>query len=158
MLKKDDIAPEFYLPNEDGVEISLRDLSDYTVIVYFYPKDNTSGCSIQALDFTNLYDEFKRLNIVVVGISPDSIESHKKFIAQRGLKLILLSDKDKEVAKKYFAYGTKKMYGKEVQGMFRSVFIIKDGKILESFYNVKAKDSIKKVCNFLDLDKDVSSK
>lgn len=153
-LKAGDIAPQFSLPNEDGVVISLQDLIGYTIVLYFYPKDNTSGCTIQAQEFSQLLESFESLNAIVVGISPDKIKTHKKFIQDKDLKIILLSDEDKNIATKYHAYGKKNMYGKEVMGIYRSTFIIKDGKIMQSFYNVKAKGHAQKILEFLqDMEK-----
>ncbi len=148
-LKSGDIAPIFSLPNEDGVVISLQDFVGYTIVLYFYPKDNTSGCTTQAQEFSQLLESFEKLNTIIVGISPDKIQTHKKFIQSKDIKIILLSDEDKGVATKYHAYGKKNMYGKEVFGIYRSTFIIKDGKIIESFYNVKAKGHAQKILDFL---------
>ncbi|MWV61728.1 redoxin domain-containing protein [Helicobacter saguini] len=144
-LKKGDVAPDFSLPNEDNVEISLRDLGEKTIILYFYPKDNTSGCTTEAQEFSALKAEFERLDCVIIGISPDKTSTHKKFIESKNLNIILLSDEKRAVASKYHAFGKKMMYGKEVQGIIRSTFIIKNGKILESFYNVRAKGHAQKV-------------
>ena len=144
-LKSGDKAPEFSLPNEDNVEIALRDLDGYTIILYFYPKDNTPGCTTEADEFSALKEEFKAQNAVIVGISPDSAASHRKFIESKKLNIILLSDENKAVASLYRAFGKRVMYGKEVLGIIRSTFIIKNGIILESFYNVKAKGHAQKV-------------
>ncbi|RDU67106.1 thioredoxin-dependent thiol peroxidase [Helicobacter didelphidarum] len=148
-LKSGDVAPNFSLPNEDNVEIALQDIVNYTIVLYFYPKDNTSGCTTQAQEFSALKKEFEALNVVIIGISPDKSETHKKFIDSHSLNIILLSDVEKKVATKYHAYGKKLMYGKEVQGIIRSTFIIKDNKIIESFYNVKAKGHAQKILDFL---------
>lgn len=148
-LKAGDCAPLFSLPNEDNVVISLQDLFDYTVILYFYPKDNTSGCTTQAQEFSELIESFQQYNAIVVGISPDKTTTHKKFIQSKDLKIILLSDTDKNVATKYHAYGKKMMYGKEVFGIYRSTFIIKKGKVIESFYNVKAKGHAQKILDYI---------
>lgn len=149
MLNTGDIAPEFSLPNEDGVQISLQDFIDRIVVLYFYPRNDTPGCTLQALDFTKYYEELLSYNAVVVGISQQNQESCKNFVIKHGLKLILLSDDDKSVARKYFAFGERRMYGKQVQGIIRSVFIIENNKIKRAFYNIKAKDSAKKVLDFL---------
>lgn len=148
-LKSGDTAPDFSLPNEDNVEICLQDLADYTIILYFYPKDNTSGCTTEAQEFSDLLESFEKLNAIVLGVSPDKTSTHKKFIQSKDLKITLLSDTDKNVATKYHAYGKKMMYGKEVNGIYRSTFIIKDGKIIESFYNVKAKGHAQNILSFL---------
>lgn len=149
-LQSGDTAPLFSLPNEDNVAISLQDLFGYTIVLYFYSKDNTSGCTTQAQEFSALMPEFERLNTIVVGISPDKTTTHKKFIQSKDLKVILLSDVDKSVATKYHAYGKKMMYGKEVQGIYRSTFVIREGKILQSFYNVKAKGHAAKILEYVE--------
>lgn len=149
-LEIGDIAPSFALQNQDGVEVRLQDILGKTLVLYFYPKDNTSGCSLEAQDFTSLLGEFQSLGANVVGVSPDSIQSHKRFIEAKGLKLMLLSDPSRSVSASYGAYGMKKMYGKEVQGIIRSTFVIsKEGKILQTFYNVKAKEHAGKVLEFV---------
>lgn len=143
-------APLFSLPNEDNVVVALQDFFDYNVILYFYPKDNTSACTTQAQEFSELIGSFEKHNAVVIGISPDKTVTHKKFIQNKNLKIILLSDIDKVVAMKYGAYGKKVMYGKEVFGIRRSTFIIKNGEIFKSFYNVRASGHAKKILEFLD--------
>lgn len=149
-LEIGDIAPSFALQNQDGVEVRLQDILGKTLVLYFYPKDNTSGCSLEAQDFTSLLGEFQSLGANVVGVSPDSIQSHKRFIEAKGLKLMLLSDPSRSVSASYGAYGVKKMYGKEVQGIIRSTFVISnEGKILKTFYNVKAKEHAGKVLEFV---------
>ncbi|RDU70593.1 peroxiredoxin [Helicobacter brantae] len=149
-LEINDIAPSFALQNQDGVEVRLQDILGKVLVLYFYPKDNTSGCSLEAQDFTSLLGEFQSLGANVVGVSPDSIQSHKRFIEAKGLKLMLLSDPSRSVSASYGAYGVKKMYGKEVQGIIRSTFVIsKEGKILQTFYNVKAKGHAEKVLEFV---------
>ncbi|PAF47996.1 peroxiredoxin [Helicobacter sp. 12S02634-8] len=149
-LKIGDKAPSFRLKNQDDLEISSQDFGSKTIVLYFYPKDNTSGCSIEAIDFTSLLGEFASKGAVVIGISPDSPKSHKKFIADKALKHILLSDPDKSVASAYGAYGKKMMYGKEVFGIIRSTFVISpDGYIRNAFYNVRAKGHASKVLESL---------
>ncbi len=150
MLKIGDKAPEFRLQNADGIEISLRDFGQKVIVVYFYPKDNTSGCTIEANEFSELLDEFAKKNAVIIGISPDSIKSHQNFINKQNLKHILLSDPDRSVASAYGAYGKKMMYGKEVMGIIRSTFVIQDGLVRQAFYNVRAKGHAKKVLESLD--------
>lgn len=146
MLAKGDLAPNFTLQNQDGVDVNLKDLLGKKLVLYFYPKDNTSGCTLEAQDFTNLLEDFEKNGAYVVGISPDSVQSHKKFIQSKGLALMLLSDSNKSVSTSYGAFGEKKMYGKTVYGIIRSTFIIdENGRILECFYNVRAKDHAKKV-------------
>lgn len=143
MIKK---APEFSLPNQDGVEISLRDLIGSWIVLYFYPKDNTPGCTTQACDFTSLEEEFRDLEAIVIGVSPDSIKSHKNFITKKSLSIMLLSDESKECIKSYEAWGLKKMYGREYEGVFRSTFIIDPkGNIAKEYRNVKVKGHVQSV-------------
>ena len=149
-LQKGDKAPYFRLKSADETETALQDLLGKKVVVYFYPKDNTPGCSIEAEEFSAFIEEFSAKNAVVVGISPDSPKCHQNFIAKKSLKVLLLSDPDKSVASAYGAYGTKMMYGKEVQGIIRSTFVIaQDGTIEQSFYNVRAKGHAQKVLESL---------
>ena len=143
-------APSFTLPNQDEIEISLRDLLGKTLVLYFYPKDNTAGCSLEAQDFSLLLSEFEKCQSHIVGISPDSPKSHKNFIQKKNLKLMLLSDTDKKVASSYGAFGEKKLYGKSYMGIIRSTFVISpEGLILKTFYNVRAKGHAKEVLDFI---------
>ena len=139
-------APAFSLPNQDAKKISLRDYEGMWVVVYFYPKDDTPGCTTEACDFTSGLKGFERLNAVVLGVSPDSPESHRAFINKYQLKITLLSDTDKKVLAKYGAWGTKMMYGKEVTGVIRSTFIIDpESRIAHAWYGVKADGHAEKV-------------
>ena len=143
-------APEFCLPNQDETEICLRDLAGKWVILYFYPKDNTPGCTTEACDFTNDLEEFEELDAVILGVSPDSPKKHRNFIEKKDLKIILLSDEDKEVLKAYGAWGLKKMYGKEYEGVIRSTFIIDpDGDIVAEWKKVRVKEHVEEVKNKL---------
>lgn len=149
-LEVGELAPIFSLKNQDEIEVGLKDLAGKIVVLYFYPRDNTPGCTIEAEDFTQMLDDFSKKNAVVVGISPDSPQSHKKFIQNKELQHILLSDPQNVVATSYGAYGKKMMYGKEVFGIIRSTFIISpEGKILQAFYNVKAKGHVSNVLGYL---------
>ena len=151
MLKKGDKAPSFSLQNVDGNNIKLEDLRGKKVVLYFYPKDSTPGCTLQANDYTSLIPEFEALNTTVIGVSPDSCESHKKFKEKYNLKIDLLVDSDKEVVKSYFAYGDRSLYGKLVTGIKRSTFIIdENGIIEEALYNVKATGNAKRVLGILE--------
>jgi peroxiredoxin Q/BCP len=148
-------AVDFCLPgiDEKGNEINfcLKDYlgKDKDVILYFYPKDDTPGCTTEACDFRDNLNILQNYAIVV-GVSPDSIESHKKFKEKYGLNFILLSDKNKEVMKQYGAYGKKVMYGKETEGVIRSTFIISpDGSIKKAWKNVKAKGHVEQILKFL---------
>lgn len=138
MLKEGDIAPDFCLPDQDGNERCLREFRGRWVVLYFYPKDNTSGCTREALEFSSLIEEFENLNSVVVGVSPDSPRSHKNFIQKHGLKVTLLSDKDHEVLEKYGVWQLKKRCGRESYGVVRTTFLISPtGKIEKVWENVK---------------------
>ena len=139
-------APEFCLPNQDETEICLRDLSGKWIVLYFYPKDNTPGCTTEACDFTNEVEEFEDLDAVILGVSPDSAKKHRNFIEKKDLKITLLSDEDKKVLRDYNAWGLKKMYGREYEGVIRSTFIINpEGEIVAEWKNVKVKGHIEKV-------------
>lgn len=145
-LQIGDNAPVFELLNQDGIKISLKDFFGKKIILYFYPKDNTPGCTTEACDFTKFYDDFLDKNAVIIGISPDSVKSHEGFIKKHNLKHILLSDSEKEVCKLYGAWGLKKNYGKEYEGLIRSTFVIDENAKIEKIYkNVKAKDHAFKV-------------
>ena len=123
-LKIGSEAPEFCLPNKDIKQICLKEFEGKYVVLYFYPKDNTPGCTTEAIGFTGILPELQKLDAVVIGISPDSPESHAKFIEKKNLKVILLSDVDKEVIKSYGKWGKKKFRGKEYVGVTRSTFLI----------------------------------
>lgn len=139
-------APQFELLNQDGIKIALKDFIGKKVILYFYPKDNTPGCTTQACEFTQNYEKFGDKNAVIIGISPDSVKAHENFIKKFELKHILLSDSEKEVAKTYKVWGLKKNYGKEYEGIIRSTFVIDEkGNIAKIYSNVRAKDHAFKV-------------
>ncbi len=139
-------APQFCLPNQDGEEVCLKDYKGRWVILYFYPKDNTSGCTREAKDFTEHLSDFKELGAVVFGVSPDSLESHRKFREKHSLKVTLLSDPEHKVLEAYGAWGLKKRYGKEYYGVIRSTFIIDPkGEIAYRWYNVRVNGHVEKV-------------
>ena len=145
-LEKGDEAPAFELENIDGVKINLKDFAGKKVILYFYPKDNTPGCTTEACEFSAAYDDFIADGAVIVGVSPDSVKSHANFAQKQNLKHILLSDPNKEVASLYGVWQVKKNYGKEYLGIVRSTFVIgESGKILKIYKSVKAKDHAAKV-------------
>ena len=145
-LKLGDKAPEFSLKNQDGIEMALKDFKGKKVVLYFYPKDNTPGCTTEACEFSELLGNFEDRNSIIIGISPDNERSHENFITKFKLKHILLSDIDKEVSKAYGAWGLKKNYGKEYEGIIRSTFVIDEqGKISTIYRNVRAKDHAAKV-------------
>jgi len=139
-------APSFSLMDSNGVNVSLKDFEGRKVVLYFYPKDNTPGCTKEACDFRDFFPDFKKKQITVIGISPDSIESHKKFIQKFNLPFILLSDEKKEVLKKYNVWKEKRMYGKKYMGVERTTFLInEDGKIIKIFPKVKVSGHIEEV-------------
>jgi peroxiredoxin Q/BCP len=138
MLSEGDKAPLFTLKNAEDESISLSDFKDKTVVVYFYPKDNTPGCTKEACAFRDLYDDILARNAVVLGISADSVKSHAKFRDKFKLPFHLLSDPEKEVIKGFGAWGLKKNYGKEYEGLIRSTFVINgEGTIIKTFPKVK---------------------
>jgi peroxiredoxin Q/BCP len=131
-------APAFNLDGSDGKKHSLDDYKGKTVVLYFYPKDNTPGCTKEACGFRDLNASLKKADTVVLGVSKDSIESHKKFAGSYKLPFTLLSDPKAEVMKKYGAFGKKMMYGKEVQGTIRSTVVIgPKGDVLKHWTTVK---------------------
>ncbi|MGH7785781.1 MAG: thioredoxin-dependent thiol peroxidase [Candidatus Binatia bacterium] len=123
-------APAFTLPDAEGKKVSLKDFAGKDVILYFYPRDDTPGCTKEACGFRDDWKRLQKLGVVVLGVSGDTAASHQKFIAKYKLPFPLLSDPDKKVMEKYGAYGEKMMYGKKVTGVIRStVWIGKDGKV-----------------------------
>ena len=143
-------APDFKIPSSNNGEFQLKKCKDQFIVIYFYPKDNTPGCTNEAKDFTKLYKQFKKLNCEIVGISKDSIESHKKFINKFKIPFQLLSDEKMIALKKYGAWGEKSMYGKKFMGIKRTTVLINPkGKIIKIWNNVKVKDHVKEVLNFL---------
>ncbi|MBN2039342.1 MAG: peroxiredoxin [Spirochaetes bacterium] len=133
-------APDFTLKNTSGKDVKLSGFRGKWVILYFYPKDNTSGCTQEAVDFTSLLPSFVKKKAVIIGVSPDSVESHVKFITKHDLKVELLSDPDHSVLQAYGVWQKKKMYGKEFMGVVRSTFLIDEkGIIREKWDKVKVK-------------------
>jgi peroxiredoxin Q/BCP len=143
-------APEFTLPNESDTNISLSDFIGKKVIVYFYPKDNTSGCTLEAENFRDHQIEFEKLNTEILGISKDSTRSHLNFATKLDLNFHLLSDSDETVHKLYDVIKPKKMYGKEYVGTERSTFIVdENGILLKEYRNVKVKGHIQEVFEYI---------
>ncbi len=139
MLQIGDKALDFTLLSDKGVPIKLSDYKDkYNVVLYFYPKDNTSGCTKEACSFRDNMKQFQEKDTVIFGVSPDSVKSHQNFISKQNLNFNLLSDSEHEVAEIYGAWGEKKMYGRTYFGIIRSTFIIgKDGLIKQVYKKVK---------------------
>ena len=145
-LAEGDIAPPFSLPDQDGTVVSLGDYAGRRVVVYFYPADDTPGCTKEACQFNDLLPDFTTDDAVVLGISADSAESHEKFRTKYGLKFQLLIDKDHKVMESYGAYGEKVLYGKTTIGVIRSTFLIgPDQKVKRAWYHVRADGHAEKV-------------
>lgn len=133
-------APEFCLPDEEGREVCLKDLRGKWVVLYFYPKDNTPGCTKEAEGFSQLLPEFEKLGAVVLGVSPDSVESHRRFKEKKGLKVKLLSDENREVVRAYGVWQKKKNFGREYFGVVRTTYLIDpEGKVAHLWKRVKVK-------------------
>ncbi|MBF9029812.1 redoxin domain-containing protein [Rhodobacterales bacterium HKCCE3408] len=138
MLEPGADAPDFTLPRDGGGDLTLSSLRPKKVVLYFYPKDDTSGCTKEAIAFTGLAKEFDAAGAVVVGISKDSVAKHDKFIAKHDLGVILVSDEESDVCERYGTWAEKSMYGKKYMGIERSTFLIgEDGKILQAWRKVK---------------------
>ena len=145
-LKAGDPAPDFDLPRDGGGRVKLSDYAGQTVVLYVYPKDDTTGCTKEAQGFTEAADEFAAAGAVVIGLSKDSAKSHDKFIAKYGLKLILASDEDNAVLERYGAWQEKSMYGRKYMGADRSTFLIgPDGKLKRVWRSVKVPGHVDEV-------------
>lgn len=139
-------APDFCLPNQDETEICLRDLKGKWIVLYFYPKDNTPGCTTEACEFTEALPEFEEMDAVILGVSPDSPKKHRNFIEKKGLKITLLSDEEKEVLQAYDVWKLKKNYGREYMGVVRTTYIIDpEGNIAWGWTNVRVKGHVEAV-------------
>ena len=149
-LEIGDKAPEFCLPNQDEIEICTRDLLGKWVVLFFYPKDNTPGCTQEACDFTAQIENFDALDAIVLGLSPDSSKHHRNFITKHNLKTTLLSDETKAISINYGVWQTKKLYGREYMGIVRSTFILNpEGNIAYIWRNVKIQNHVCDVKNKL---------
>ena len=143
-------APEFTLKNQDGEDISLSSFLGKKVVLYFYPKDNTPGCTKQACGFSERRSEYGEKNAIVLGISKDSVASHKRFAEKYELSFPILSDSELEVIQAYDVWKEKNMYGKKVMGVVRSTYIIDENGIIEqAFSNVKAAENPEKMLEAL---------
>ena len=146
MLQEGTMAPDFTLPADGGGEVSLSDYRGKKVVLYFYPKDNTSGCTTEACGFRDDYSQLLAAGAAVLGVSPDSVKSHDNFKLKYSLPFALLSDPDHKVAELYGAWGEKKMYGRTYMGVLRSTFVIdEEGRVLRIFPKVKPKDHSQEV-------------
>lgn len=131
-------APAFSLPASNGKKAALKDFAGKVVVLYFYPKDATPGCTTEACQFRDSHEEFEKAGAVVLGVSADSLSSHEKFIKKHNLPFLLLADEDHSVAEKYGVWQEKSLYGKKFMGIVRSTFVIdKEGKIAKAFPKVK---------------------
>jgi len=149
-MKEKELAPNFKIPSSNNKEFELKKNKNKFLVIYFYPRDNTPGCTNEAKDFSKLYKEFKKLNCDIFGISKDSVDSHKKFISKFKIPFQLLSDEKIIALKKYGAWGEKSMYGKKYMGIKRTTVLISPkGKIIKIWNNVKVKDHAKEVLNCL---------
>jgi len=149
-MKEKQLAPNFKIPSSNNKEFELKKNKNKFLIIYFYPRDNTPGCTNEAKDFSKLYKEFKKLNCEIVGISKDSVESHKKFISKYKIPFQLLSDEKIITLKKYGVWGEKSMYGKKFMGIKRTTALINPkGKIIKIWNNVKVKKHAKEVLSCL---------
>ena len=143
-------APDFTLPSDTDGDVTLSSFRGRKVILYFYPRDNTSGCTTQACEFRDAAAELADRNVVVLGVSRDKLASHERFRAKHELNFPLLSDPDKDVHRLYGAWGTKKMYGKEVEGVLRTTVVIdEDGVITSLKHKVRAKGNAERTINLL---------
>ena len=150
MIKENTKAPDFTLPSTNGENQKLKDLLGKYVVIYFYPKDDTPGCTIETNDFNKLLPKFKKLNCEIFGISKDTIKSHDKFREKFKIKFDLLSDEEIKVLKKYKVWDKKKFMGREFMGIIRSTFLIdRKGKIIKVWDNVKVKGHAKKILETL---------
>jgi len=146
MIKIDELAPEFCLPNQDDVEICSRDLRGKWVVLYFYPRDNTPGCTTEACEFTEAAPDFSELDAIIIGVSADSTKKHRNFIEKKGLGITLLSDEDTSMMQEFGVWQLKKNYGKEYMGIVRTTFIINPKGIVKAvFEKVRVKDHVLKV-------------
>lgn len=149
-LKPGDPAPDFELTADNGAKVKLSDFRGKRAIVYFYPRDDTPGCTTQACGFRDAYPEIEEQNAVVLGISPDGTKSHQKFKTKHNLPFILLSDEDHAVADAYGVWGEKSTMGRKYMGVIRSHFVVDEqGKLLDVQVKVKPADSVKRAVDTL---------
>lgn len=141
MVQLESMAPDFCLPNQDDVEICLRDLKGKWIVLYFYPKDNTPGCTTEACDFSDAAPDFSNINAIIIGVSADSTAKHRDFIDKKDLSITLLSDESTSMLQTYGIWSLKKNYGKEYMGIVRSTLIINPEGVVKAIWkNVKVKE------------------
>jgi thioredoxin-dependent peroxiredoxin len=144
------MAPDLALPSSQGGTISLSDLRGNYVVLYFYPKDDTPGCTTEACDFRDHYESFENVNAVIVGVSPDPIQKHLRFIEKHQLPFILLSDEEHKLAEMFGVWKLKKNYGKEYMGIERSTFILnKDGILVKEWRKVRVKGHVEEALQYI---------
>lgn|SRR5690606_21722310 len=150
-IKINDTAPDFRLPASNGGKVRLSDFRGKKhVILYFYPRDMTPGCTTQACDFRDFYKDFSELNAVILGVSPDPLVKHEKFVDKYNLPFLLLVDENHEVAEKYGVWKLKKMFGKEFMGIERSTFIInKEGILVKEWRKVKVNGHVEEALQYV---------
>lgn len=149
-LKIGETAPDFTLKANGGKEVSLSDFKGKYVVLYFYPKDMTPGCTTEACDFRDAHGKFEELDAVILGVSPDPAEKHEKFIDKYGLPFLLLSDEEHEAAELYDVWKLKKNFGKEYMGIERSTFLIdKEGRLMKEWRKVKVKEHAEEALAYL---------
>ena len=151
-LKVGDKAPYFEGLNQNGEKVSLNDYEGKKIILYFYPKDDTPGCTAESCNLNENYDSWLEKGYEVIGVSPDSVKSHKKFADKFDLQFCLIADTEKEILQNYGAWGEKSMYGKKYMGVLRTTFVIdEEGKIQEVFEKVKTKDHTNQILTTLNI-------
>ncbi|WP_433957511.1 thioredoxin-dependent thiol peroxidase [Cytobacillus horneckiae] len=146
-----ELAPDFSLKGSNGETVNLTDFRGKNVVLYFYPKDMTPGCTTQACDFRDNHEKFEQLDTVILGVSPDPLNRHDKFIEKHGLPFILLADEDHQAAEAYDVWKLKKNFGKEYMGIERSTFIIdKDGRLVKEWRKVKVKGHVEDALSYIN--------
>lgn len=146
MIEIGNKAPEFCLPNQDDVEICLRDLLGKWIVLYFYPKDSTPGCTTEACEFSDVVVDFGSLDAIILGVSADSTQKHRSFIEKNSLDITLLSDESKKMLESYGIWQLKKNYGKEYMGISRTTYIIDPSGVVRALYkSVKVKGHVEAV-------------
>jgi len=144
------LAPDFKLPNEQGNEVELSGFKGKWVVLYFYPRDLTPGCTVQAIDFSERLDAFESLGAVILGMSPDTVDKHQRFYTKKNLKITLLADPEKDVLNAYGVWQKKKMAGREYMGVVRSTIILDpEGKVVKVWEKVRVKGHVEMVYNQL---------
>ncbi len=146
MLEAGDIAPDFTLIDDTGSQQSLHDFKGKQIVIYFYPKDDTPGCTTEACSFRDDYSLYQKAGVIILGISPDNEKSHSSFKLKYNLPFILLSDTDHRVCKLYGVWGPKKFMGREYEGVLRTTYLIdSDGKVVKVYKNVKPAEHSKEI-------------